>query len=285
MYESFYGFGEKPFNVTPDSRFFFPSEKHEEALNSLFYAIQERIGFAVITGEIGSGKTTVWHKLVGKLDPGTKIALITNSNLSPKQMLMAILEDLEIPFSYSWPKVKLHSTLNRYLLEQISMGFNVVLIIDEAQNLKYSSLEEVRMISNLETDKEKLIQIVLMGQPELRDILAMKELEQLRQRISVYYHIKPLTREETNNYIQHRLKVASSNGQLVLDETSIDKVHECSGGVPRRINAICDRALLTGYIRGEKNITQEVIAEAAKEIDELISLGAEVQEEPQQTLF
>jgi len=273
MYEQFFGFNEKPFNVTPDSKFFFSSEKHEEALDSLYYAIHERLGFAVITGEIGAGKTTVWHTLMNKLDSATKVALITNSNLSAKQMLMAILEDLDVPFKESWPKVKLHNALNRYLLEQISLGFNVVLIIDEAQNLKPSVLEEVRMISNLETDKEKLIQIVLMGQPQLRDVLKRRDLEQLRQRISVYFHLYPLTLRETHKYVQHRLNLAGHTEPGIFDEAALNAVFAFSEGIPRRINALCDRALLTGFTRGEKVINVTIIEEAAREINRLMELG------------
>src|SRR3989338_5163825 len=157
MYENFYNFKEKPFNVTPDTKYFFKSEEHEEALSSLLYSIQERRGFVVITGEIGSGKTTTWRVLINKLDRTTKLALILNTHLTPKQMIMAILEEFDIPFKESWPKVRLTSILNKFLLEQILLGINVVLIIDEAQNLTLSVLEEVRMLSNLETEKEKLI--------------------------------------------------------------------------------------------------------------------------------
>jgi len=279
MYESFFGFREKPFNVTPDSRFFFPSEKHEEALDSLIYAIQDRKGFAVITGEIGSGKTTVWHNFLTKLDSGTKVATITNTHLSTRQMIMAILEDFEIPFKERWPKIKLLSLLNHFLIEQIYLDFNVVLVIDEAQNLTYSALEEVRMLSNLETEKEKLIQIILMGQPSLRDKLALKKLEQLRQRIGVFYHIYPLSKEETENYIEHRLNIAGSDGNLIFDTAGIEKIYYYSGGVPRRINTFCDRALLTGFIREKRYIGEDIIDEVARE------LGGLAQEEAHSTVI
>ncbi len=271
MYEQFFGFTEKPFSVTPDTKYFFPSEKHEEALNNLLFAILERKGFAVITGEIGSGKTTVWHKMLNRLVRGTKIGLIINTHLTPKQMMMAILEEFEVPYKDTWPKVKMLAALHRFLLEQISLGFNVVLVIDEAQNLNASTLEEVRMLSNLETEKEKLIQIILMGQPELRDILALPELEQLRQRIAVYYHLDPLTEEETRNYIAHRLKVAGSNGAVIFDDSALSKIYTYSGGVPRRINAICDRALLTGFIREQKTISAQIIDEVVCEIDSIVA--------------
>jgi len=269
MYESFFGFTEKPFSVTPDTKFFFPSEKHEEALNTLIFAILDRKGFAVVTGEIGSGKTTIWHTLLNKLDKGTKVALITNTHLTPKQMVMAILDEFEIPFKDNWLKVRMLNALNKFLIEQISLGFNVVVVIDEAQNLNASTLEEVRMLSNLETEKEKLLQIILMGQPELRDILALDGLEQLRQRIAVYYHIYPLNSEETKRYIAHRLKVAGSNGNVIFDDNSINKIYDYSKGVPRRINTICDRALLTGYIREKRTLSGDIVDEVAKEINSI----------------
>lgn len=275
MYEQFYALNEKPFTVTPDTKYFFPSEKHEEALNSLIFAIIERKGFAVITGEIGSGKTTVWHTLLNKLDRTTKVALITNTHLTPKQMMIAILEEFDIPYKQHWPKIKMLNALNKYLIEQITLGFNVVLVIDEAQNLTKSVLEEVRMLSNLETEKEKLIQIVLMGQPELRDVLRKKELTQLRQRIAVLYHIAPLDLSETQAYIQHRLRIAGAVDTVIFDNAAIEKIHAYSNGVPRLINMICDRALLTGFLREQKPITASVIDEVGKEMDGLLFIDAD----------
>ena len=270
MYASFYSLQERPFSVTPDTKYFFPSEKHEEALNSLIYAIEGRQGFAAITGEIGSGKTTVWHALIEKLDPTSKVALITNTFLTPKQMIMAILEEFDIPYKVTWPKVKLLNALNQYLIEQISLGFNVILVIDEAQNLGFKALEEVRMLSNLETEKEKLLQIILMGQPELRDILGSSRMAQLRQRINVYYHIYPLGKDETRQYVEHRLKVAGANGNQVFIDSSFDKIYSYSQGIPRRINSICDKAMLTGFIRSMNQIGPEVIDEVAVELDALV---------------
>lgn len=274
MYEKFYGFNEKPFSVTPDTKFFFPSEKHREALDSLIYTIKERKGFSVVTGEIGAGKTTVWHALLRRLDGETKIALITNTCLTPKQMILAILDDLEIPFNERWTKVKLLSALNSYLLEQASLGCNVVLVIDEAQNLNSSALEEVRMLSNLETEKEKLIQIILIGQPELRQLLARSELKQLRQRIVVYYHIFPLSKEETKDYILHRLKVSGTNGKVIFAKAALDQIYSFSEGIPRKINIVCDRALLTGFIKEQAVVSPAIVNEVVKEIDE-ITLGTE----------
>ena len=267
MYEIFYGLKEKPFNVTPDSRFFFPSEKHSEALDSLIYAINERKGFAAVTGEVGSGKTTVWHALLNKLDSGTKVAIITNSNLTSKQMIMAILDDLEVAFKDRWAKVRLLAILNKYLIEQASLGFNVVVLIDESQNLKFDVLEEVRMLSNLETEKEKLLQIILMGQPQLKEMLSLKKFEQLKQRISVYYHIYPLSPKEAKDYIDHRLKVAGfNNGRVIFDFLALDKIYAYSKGIPRVMNTLCDRCLLTGFIREKKEIGKDIVEEVAEEL-------------------
>ncbi|MFC1658420.1 ExeA family protein [Candidatus Omnitrophota bacterium] len=275
MYEKFYNLKEKPFNMNPDSRFFFPSEEHSEALHSLLYTINERKGFAVVSGEIGSGKTTVCRTLLNKLEGGTKLALITNTHLTPKQLICSILDELEVPFQYHWTKSKLLSCLNKFLIEQIYLNFNIVVIIDEAQNLDMKTLEEVRMLSNLETEREKLIQIVLLGQPELEDILESKELEQLRQRVAVYFHIFPLNSNQTEDYIRHRLTIAGLNGNgsgLMFNDKALKSIHNHSGGVPRLINSICDRALLTGYINEKWQISEDVINEVAKEL-RLKSIG------------
>ena len=268
MYNQFYGFKESPFNLTPNSRFFFASHKHTEALDSLVYAINQRKGFVVITGEIGSGKTTVCRTLLSKLDRHTQVALITNTNLNSKDMLMMILEDLEIEFS-NGSKAKLLSQLNSYLIDQITQDNNVVLIIDEAQNLKPSVLEEIRMLSNLETETEKLIQIILLGQPELKQKLALSRLEQLRQRVAVYFHLTPLSEAETTDYILHRLKIASDSDHKYITEDALQLVYQFSKGVPRLINQICDNAFLTGYVTEspviDERIMKEVIGESPME--------------------
>src|SRR3989338_3168565 len=207
MYFKFFGFKEAPFNMTPNSRFFFESAKHTEALSTLIYAIEERKGFVVITGNIGSGKTTVCRTLLNKLTSTTQTALITNTHMSGKDMLCNILDDLEVEYTPG-SKSKLLSQLNHYLIEQLRNDNNVVIIIDEAQNLTPSVLEEVRMLSNLETEKEKLVQIILKGQPDLRKRLAHPKLEQFSQRIVLYYHLEALDRRETEAYITHRLKKA-----------------------------------------------------------------------------
>lgn len=265
MYHKYYGLKDSPFNMTPNSRFFFESAKHTEALSTLVYAIQERKGFVVITGDIGSGKTTVCRTLINKLDAKTQTALITNTHIGGKDLLMAILEDLNVEY-VPGSKSKLLSQLNDYLIQQLKNDQNVVLIIDEAQNLSASVLEEVRMLSNLETESEKLIQIIFLGQPELKKKLALPKLEQLRQRIAVYYHLTPLTEEETKEYITHRLKVASETEREYFTAQAIKKIFEHSRGVPRLINQICDSALLNGFIYEKPTVDEalmeEVIAES-----------------------
>lgn len=264
MYEKFYQFTSKPFNTTPDSKFFFPSSKHTEALNSLIYAIYERKGFVVITGEIGAGKTTVCRTLLNKLDSRTNVALITNTHITCKELIAQILEDLEVEYRPG-SKQKLLSQLNTYLIKQLKADINVVLIIDEAQNLSMKVLEEVRMLSNLETETDKLIQIILIGQPQLKIKLQHPRLEQFKQRITVFYHLGSLNKQEAQDYIRHRIKIVSSNGSEVFSPEALNSIYNSSKGVPRLINLICDSALVSGYIYGMKTITKKFVDEAIKE--------------------
>jgi len=265
LYEKFYGFTNRPFNLTPDSSFFYPSQKHEEALNRLLVAISQRNGFAVITGEIGSGKTTVCRALLNKLDPTTKVALILNTHLGKKELLTTILEDLGIEYKSS-SKTYLLIALNNYLLEEASKEINVVLIIDEAQNLTPSVLEEIRMLSNLETENEKLLQIILIGQPELRRKLAHPKLEQFSQRIVVYYHLEPLDRQETEAYIKHRIKIAGCQNEDLFSPGAVEEVYKYSKGIPRLINLVCHNALINGLVYDSKQITNGVVNEAIQEL-------------------
>lgn len=266
MYEQFYNLKEKPFNNNPDPKFFYPSPIHSEALDRLYYAIVERKGFVVVTGEIGSGKTTVCRALLRKLDTeGNEISLITNSRLNSKELLIAILEDLGAHY-VNGTKVRLLGQLNSFLMKKMQERVNVILIVDEAQNLTPTVLEEVRMLSNLETDTEKLIQIVLMGQPQLREKLKLKELEQFRQRIAVHYHLYPLSLEETFGYVRHRLARASLNGPVeIFTSRAIETMYSFTNGVPRLINYACDNALLSGFVYErsvvDKDIMEEVISE------------------------
>lgn len=267
MYKKFYNFTEKPFNATPDSKFFFASNKHTEALNSLIYAINERKGFIVITGEIGAGKTTVsrtLQALLSNIDRETKIALITNTHITQKELIEEILDELNVEY-VPGGKRKLIKQLNKFLIEQLAMNIKVVVIIDEAQNLTPKVLEEIRMLSNLETEKEKLIQIILMGQPQLKAKLHHPKLEQFKQRIAVNYHLASLTKEETHEYVKHRIKLVSAENLLIFSPEAIDAIFSHSHGIPRIINLICDSALLTGYIVDTKIITPSIIHEVVKE--------------------
>ncbi len=271
MYESFYGLKERPFNVTADPSFLFFSKKHREAFEHLIYGIRERRGFLEITGEIGTGKTTLCRALIGQLDSNTKTAFILNSNLPETQLLSAIIDDLGITAKPK-TKVNLLNELNRFLIEQLKAGSNVVLIIDEAQNLRAAQLEQIRLLSNLETDKDKLIQIVLVGQPELRDKLDSPGLEQLRQRISVRYHILPLDRTEIGDYIFHRLSVAGSDGSIKFSPDAISEIYAYSGGVPRLINLVCDRTLLLGFTMETKDITMDMVKRSIEEIEGYVKI-------------
>jgi general secretion pathway protein A len=265
MYTKYYNFTEKPFNTTPDSKFFFASPKHAEALNSLIYAINERKGFVVITGEIGAGKTTVCRTLLNKLNVNTKVATIINTHLSPKDLIAAILDEFDVGHA-GGNKQKLLKALNQYLIQQLAADMNVVLIIDEAQNLTPAALEEVRMLSNLETQKDKLIQIILLGQPQLRAKLDNPRLEQFRQRIAVYYHLNTLNKEETRDYILHRLSLVSDTARGdIFEAAAIDMVFEHSRGVPRLINLACDSALLSGFVDNSQVITPKIMEEVIKE--------------------
>lgn len=268
MYNRFYGFRENPFNQTPDSDFFFASDKHRSALDALLYAIQQSKGFVVVTGDIGSGKTTVMRKLLRELGDTVQSAVITNTHISPKGILTLVMEDLGIPYRPG-PKERVLVQLNEHLIQQAMEDRNVVLLVDEAQNLTPSCLEEIRMLSNLETEKEKLIQIVLIGQPELRKKLEMRCLEQLRQRIAIHVHLTPLDEEETKQYILHRLKRAVTNFSYVeslFHREALSCIYHYSRGVPRIINHLCDRALLTACLSETKQITPFVIEEAITEL-------------------
>lgn len=268
MYNQFYGFSELPFSITPDSTFFYASQQHMTALDAMTYAVRQRKGFVVITGPVGSGKTTVVRTLLRRLDDNVKTAVITNTHLSPKGVLMMLLEDLGVTYK-DGSKERLFIQLNHYLIRQVMDGHNVVLVVDEAQNLTLPCLEELRMLSNLETEKEKLIQIILIGQPELRKKLEMPELEQLRQRVAVHYHLVALNQEETRNYVRHRLKTAQANGRdmtLLFEEDTYSMIYDFSRGIPRMINVLCDHILLTGFVKEAPVITRDIVEESVAEI-------------------
>ncbi len=266
MYEEFYGFQASPFNITPDPRFLFLSRRHREALDHLLYGLQERKGFIQITGEVGAGKTTLCRALLEQLGPSYKTALVLNPFLTCEQLLWLILVELGLAPD-SQDRMSNLQVLNEYLLEQLSESNDVVLLIDEAQDLDAELLEQVRLLSNLETDQRKLLQIVLIGQPELRDLLDRRDLRQLRQRITVRYHIGPLSMAETGAYIQHRLHIAGANSRPSFARGALRKIHRYSGGVPRLINAVCDKTLLCGYVMGSDQLNARHVRRAIRELE------------------
>lgn len=265
MYESFYGLSEKPFNLTPDPRFLYLSQKHKDAFAHLLYGIRNRNGFVMVSGEIGTGKTTICRSLLKQIDPDTEVAFIFNPYLSPEELLRKINQEFGISTSASTVR-GLIDELDHYLLQQASAGKNCVLIIDEAQNLAPETLEQIRLLSNLETETQKLVQIVLIGQPELPEKLALWELRQLNQRITARYHLDALDAEETLHYIAFRLRVAGGRKKVAFTPRAISWVYKLSGGTPRVINAICDRSLLIGYTKDTRTITPHIVREAAREI-------------------
>jgi general secretion pathway protein A len=269
MYQSFYGFAEMPFNITPDPKFLYLSPTHQEALQHLKFGVQERKGFIVLVGEVGCGKTTLCRRFLNEIDPARfDTALILNPRVTETQMLKAILTELgEKKLARS--QVDLVAQMNRVLLERIERGRDIVLIIDEAQNLKVDVLEQIRLLSNLETDKQKLLQIVLLGQPELKAVLARDELRQLRQRILVHYDLRPLTLVDTAHYIQHRLTLAGSQGRPTFTSWAMRAIHRGSGGIPRLVNSLCDKALLSAFIRESDEVNYWDARRAVKELRNL----------------
>jgi general secretion pathway protein A len=248
MYKEFYGLREYPFNMTPDPQFLFLSRNHRIALDVLRYGIRERKGFVAITGEVGAGKTTLCRTLLNSLDAKTtKTALILNPCLSDTQVLHAICDEFRLGPADTTKK-GLYDTINSFLLRELAAAHNVVLIIDEAQTLEPSVLEQIRLLSNLETEKEKLLQIVLVGQPELAKLLAREDLRQLKQRISLRHHIPPLAPEEVSEYIHHRWQVAGGDDRVRWAPEALTLIYSYSRGVPRLINVISDKALIAGYV-------------------------------------
>ncbi|MDH3255424.1 MAG: AAA family ATPase [Acidobacteriota bacterium] len=265
MYNEFFGFRESPFNITPDPHFLFFSDRHEEAFNHLLFGLQERKGFIQITGEIGAGKTTICRALLEHLGPSYKTALVLNPVMTGEQLIWLVLAELGVkPTDDRLDNVQ---RLNEFLLEQMPLGNDVVLVIDEAQDLSLELLEEVRLLSNLETDQRKLLQIVLIGQPELRDVLDQPALRQLRQRITIRYHLRSLSLDETDRYIQHRLHVAGANSRPVFQRRAVRRIHRYARGIPRLVNALCDKTLLCGYVLGTDRLTTRHVRRAIRELE------------------
>ena len=266
MYTSFFGLNEKPFSITPDPRYLFMSERHTEALAHLIYGVRETGGFIQLTGEVGTGKTTLARSLLQQVPDTADVAVILNPQLSRNEFLSAICEELGVPLSESANSLKtLTNALNAYLLRNYGRGRRTILIVDEAQNLRVDVLEQVRLLTNLETAKQKLLQIILIGQPELRDILSRNDMRQLAQRITGRYHLEPLSREETMNYIDHRLKVAGAVVPI-FSNAAKRELYRLSKGVPRMVNVIADRAMLGAFTRELHQITPKLLRIATAEV-------------------
>ena len=264
MYERHFGFTEKPFNLTPDSRYLFLSPKHQEAYANLEFGVRERAGFLLLTGEVGTGKTTLIRHFLSQVGPDVRTAVVLYPALSAGEMFHAIMQDLEVPFSGGSLKDAV-DTLANALIEAKALNLKVVVLIDEAQNLKPHVLEQLRLLSNLETEREKLLTLVLVGQPELRDMLDQPSLRQLSQRITSRSHLEPLSLDETRKYVKHRLVVAGGNGGEIEDD-ALARVHQLSGGVPRVVNVLCDRALVGAFGRGLKSVDVGLVEAAAAEV-------------------
>jgi len=269
MYQSYYGFTEMPFHITPDPKFLYLSQTHREALQHLKYGVAEKKGFIVLIGEVGCGKTTLCRRFLNDLDPAhVDTALILNPRLTETQMLKSILTELGEP-KLARSRSDLVAQMSQVLLKRIEAGREIVLIIDEAQNLSFDALEQVRLLSNLETDKQKLLQIVLLGQPELKDKLASEDLRQLRQRILVHYELRPFTCEEMEHYVHHRLTLAGGQGRPHFTPWALRHIHKHSRGIPRMINHLCDKALLSAFIRDAEEVNFWDARRASKDFESL----------------
>ena len=267
MYERFYNLRERPFSLSPDPDYLYPSRVHKEALSYLRYGIEGHAGFICITGEIGSGKTTLLQTALRGLDRQTSVSRLVNTMLDARELIEAVMLDFGLDPGQGRSKPHLLRDLARYLVDQRSAGRLALLVIDEAQNLSLSALEEVRMLSNLETEKSKLLQIALIGQPNLRDLMSRPELEQLRQRVTVSYHLQALDSIETAAYVNHRLKKAAIGAPLEFSRDVTDLIHLHSRGIPRKINVISDAVLLFGYGEERKVITVDLTHQALEELE------------------
>ncbi|MEI6206631.1 MAG: XrtA/PEP-CTERM system-associated ATPase [Desulfuromonadales bacterium] len=266
MYLSFFNLTCKPFDLVPNPEFIFLSKTHKKAITYLDYGIRERAGFVLLTGEVGSGKTTIIRELINKHLERVVLAKVFNTNVNTSQLLSMINDDFELPVQGK-DKIELLRDLNHFLVEQYGKGNQPLLIIDEAQNLPPETLEEIRMLSNLETSDSKLLQIILVGQPELRTLLAKPELRQLRQRISIQCNLHPLNRQETEEYIFHRLQVAGNRDALSFAARALDLIFIYSCGIPRLINVFCDFLLLAAFAEGVRDVNEELTRDIAGDLD------------------
>jgi len=271
MYKSYFGLKENPFNVNPDPRYLYLTKQIEEALTGLMYGIQTRKGFITLTGEVGTGKTTLVNRLLDWLrQRRTRTAFLFNSRMNTSHLFDFILAEFEIACE-SRTKSQQLMKLNQWLLERYRAGETAVLIIDEAQNLSYPVLEEIRMLTNLETSTEKLLQIVLSGQPELEEKLKLPQLRQLKQRITLRCKTAPLTKEQTHAYIAERLRIAGTTGEQIFSPEAMDTVHMYSLGIPRVVNLLCEHALINTYVEQERVVSPKIVEDIAREfqLDEI----------------
>jgi general secretion pathway protein A len=267
MYAAYFGLKENPFNLSPEPRYLFLSEQHRDALNCLIYGIKEKKGFVLLSGDIGMGKTTICRSLLASLDKSVETALIFNTAISDLDLLEAILGEYGVDIKEETKTKKNYiDILNVFLLKNFAAGKTTVLLIDEAQNLSHGVLEQIRMLSNLETETEKLIQIILIGQPEINNNLMLPALRQLNERITVRYDLKPLSPLEAHEYIRHRLAVAQGPGRLKFTRGGLSLIYNFSEGIPRRINALCDRALLIAYTQNITTIDRKIVRLAVHDI-------------------
>jgi putative secretion ATPase (PEP-CTERM system associated) len=266
MYEKYFSFKYKPFELIPNPDFLFLSKTHKKAATYLDYGIKEKIGFVLLTGEIGSGKTTIVRNLIKNLNGSIRLSRINNTKVSSEELISMINEDFGLPVEGK-NKIRMLSELNEFLIEQYSGKSQSILLIDEAQNLSSDLLEEIRLLSNLETDRTKLLQIILVGQPELKKTLMLPELMQLRQRININYHLTPLAIEEIPEYIMHRITVAGNPDSFNIQEDMINYIYQFSRGIPRLINIVCDFALLTAYTEEKKGVDSDIVHEVLQDLE------------------
>ena len=266
MYEQHFGLTERPFSIAPDPRFLYMSQRHREALAHLLYGVGEGGGFVQLTGEVGTGKTTICRSLLGQLPDNVDVALILNPRVTGLELISSLCDELRISYPEATTSIKvLTDALNEYLLAAHARGRRTVMLIDEAQNLDAEALEQVRLLTNLETTQEKLLQIILIGQPELRELLARDDLRQLSQRITARYHLEPITGEDTAAYIRHRLEVCGGT-EVIFNDKAIKLIQKFSDGIPRLINVLCDRALLGAYVEGKRQVNSRIARRAAAEV-------------------
>jgi len=266
MYLKHFNLTDRPFSITPDPRFLYMSARHREALAHLLFGLGDGGGFVQLTGEVGTGKTTICRCLLEQVPDNVDLALVLNPKVTGAELVATVCDELGIEYPAGTSSIKtLTDLLNRYLLDAHARGRRTVLIIDEAQNLSAEVLEQVRLLTNLETATQKLLQIVLIGQPELRDLLAQNEMRQLAQRVTARYHLEPISRGETDAYIKHRLQICGMSRSL-FSKRAVARIHQLSGGIPRLINVLCDRAMLGAYVEGKTGVDHKVVGKAAREV-------------------